>query len=224
MTEESLIRLYFVSAVLHNQCTSRLIPDSGVSLSVNDDASSEWQGQYLASKTAEGDCWGCESVSSRYPMPCAAAHSVVRSFRNILPLLLPPPSPLPFSLSLSLLAIQQVDHRAYAAPSTVGPTQLPRVTSWLRGLLCNKSEFPRVSFRGSRVLRDFPHLSLSLFLFLCPAFFPPLSSSSLYTEYISGKSTTSRPSSREFWGVALYEGRRGESSRKSSNCINVVLM
>lgn len=57
-------------------------------------------------------------------MPCAAAHSVVRSFRNILP----PLSPSSLSLCLSLLAIQQVDHRAYAAPSTVGPTQLPRVT------------------------------------------------------------------------------------------------
>lgn len=55
-------------------------------------------------------------------MPCAAAHSVVRSFRNILP-------------PLFLLAIQQVDHRAYAAPSTVGPTQLPRVTSRLGGVV-----------------------------------------------------------------------------------------
>ncbi|KAL0106009.1 hypothetical protein PUN28_016020 [Cardiocondyla obscurior] len=46
------------------------------------------------------------------------------------------------------------------------------------GLLCNKSEFPRVSFRGSRVLRDFPRVSRLLtrsrysptrrsFLYLC---------------------------------------------------------
>lgn len=99
----------------------------------------------------------------------------------------PASSPSPFislslSCSLSLLAIQQVDHRAYAAPSTVGPTQLPRVTSWLRGLLCNKSEFPRVSFRGSRVLRDFPRVSFSLSLSLPH---PSLSFSlSIYTEYV----------------------------------------
>lgn len=128
-------------------------------------------------------------------MPCAAAHSVVRSFRNILPLL----PPCLISFSLSLLAIQQVDHRAYAAPSTVGPTQLPRVTSWLRGLLCNKSEFPRVSFRGSRVLRDFPRVSLSLSLsHLLPFLYP-------YIPSTSEKSTTPRPLSGEFWRAVLCE-------------------
>lgn len=103
-----------------------------------------------------------------------------------------------FSLLLSLLAIQQVDHRAYAAPSTVGPTQLPRVTSWLRGLLCNKSEFPQVSFRGSRVLRDFPRVSLSfsLSLFHLLFLYPYIPSTPV-------KSTTPRPLSGEFWRVVL---------------------
>lgn len=79
-------------------------------------------------------------MSSRHPMPCAAAHSVVRSFRNILPPLSPR-----HSTSRSSSLCSTLYRRTYATSKGYEPTS--------GGCYAINPWFPRAFSKGRVLLR-----------------------------------------------------------------------